>query len=304
MMSNHELLTEQLRTTYRDLFANHNNRPEWAVHKIQSGKTDEIIVPTIPFVGKNYAKQKTKILVYASAETLNDYCYGEGTNRPWLDDNIQAENRHRKCFDESIKEKNMFFPNVHISPMNEGALATAIMYLATIIREIPVEEPRLFYETIAFGNYGKFSIETKYQNELRKKNYLSNEVKTGLEKQNIDYASNFDYLEASKEYVRADIEILKPDCIIMPRIKDKGFLKSIIKPSTEIIEIYQMVARVINNMGEDGRNNPKNIYKPRDVEQLPQAIQEAYGKIKGVSYEKYCYVFDHLDKCYREKYTK
>ena len=297
-MCSYNQLKNELISKYRDI--RKNSLPEWAVHKISPSNTDKIVVPTIPFIGKHYAEQKTKILVYASAEVLTDYCYGQKTDRPWLDEDEKAENRHRKCFDESISQPNIFFPNVHITPMNDGALATAVMYLTTFLRDEQINEPRSFYETIAIGNYGKFSIETEYQYELRMNTCLSDEERRILkkEKQNInkDYAGNIDFLKASHEYIRADIDLLKPDYIIMPKVEDKGFLDSIISPHTKKIEIYQMGSTVINNMGLNGRNNPNNIYKSRDIEQLPNVIQRAYQEIKGINHEKYSYVFDYLDK--------
>lgn len=297
-MNNHEQLTKDLIDKYRSI--REITLPEWAVHKIKPGNTDKIVVPTIPFVGKHYAEQKKKILVYASAEVLTDYCYGQKTDRLWLDEDEKAENRHRKCFDESILQPNIFFPNIHITPMNDGPLATAVMYLATFIRDEQISEPRSFYETISIGNYGKFSIETKYQYELRMNPYMSDEEKKALKKdkqnKNKDYAGNIDFLKDSHEYIRADIDLLKPDYIIMPKVKDKGFLDSIISSHTKKIEIYQMGATVINNMGLNGKNNPNNTYKSRDIEQLPKVIQRAYQEIKGVNHEKYSYVFDYLDK--------
>lgn len=105
-MSNYEQLTNELLNKYRCI--RENTLPEWAVHKITPGNTDKIVVPTIPFIGKHYTEQKTKILVYASAEVLTNYCYGQKTDRPWLDKDEEAENRHRKCFDESILQANVF----------------------------------------------------------------------------------------------------------------------------------------------------------------------------------------------------
>ena len=60
----------QLRERYRQIFTNRQNRPIWATHKITAGHTHELIHCPIPFVGKNYSEEETKILLYASAENL------------------------------------------------------------------------------------------------------------------------------------------------------------------------------------------------------------------------------------------
>ncbi len=302
-MNTYEQIINELLDDYRKI--QQAGLPKWAVHKIREGKRSEMVVPTIPFVGKYYAEQEKRILVYASAEVLTDYCCGEETNRPWLDDDTQAENRHRKCFEESFLNATPFFPNVHITPMNRGSLATAVMYLAGIIRGETVDEPRAFYETIAFGNYGKFSIETEYQRIVRENPNLSDREALKKEKKNInkDYAGNISFLSDSHEYIRSDIERLKPDYIIMPSVNDKAFLNSILNSSTkkiETIEIYQMGSRTIHSMGAEGRLNRDNKYKARDIESLPDIIQKAYANISGVSLDKYQYVFDHLDQRLQE----
>ena len=58
-MDNHKALESRLLETYREL--RKENAPKWAVHKISEGKRDQLVVPTIPFIGKNYAQQKKKI---------------------------------------------------------------------------------------------------------------------------------------------------------------------------------------------------------------------------------------------------
>lgn len=119
-------------------------------------------------------------------------------------------------------------------------------------------------------------------------------LKKELNRSNIDYATMQEYLKASCDYVKADIETLSPDYIIMPNIKDNGFIDSI-KAKTKIIRIYQVMPMVINNMGENGRNNPGNIFKARDINTLPLEIQKAYHLISGINHSKYSFVFDYLD---------
>ena len=80
----------------------------------------------------------------------------------------------------------------------------------------------------------------------------------------------------------------------MPSMEDNGFIESI-KGNAEIIRIYQMMPQVINNMGENGRNNKRNQFKSRDISTLPIEIQKAYHLIKGINHYKYSFVFDYLD---------
>lgn len=270
---------------YTDAFSNGNVQPIWAVHKKRS--PNELIIPTIPFVGRQYFQQKIKILIYASAENLSGYLAGS----PWpidLDENSIAINRHRNCFDDKELQKGRSLPYVHCSPMQDGGLLTASMYLAYRLTGQIAKTPQEFYETIAFGNYGKYSIETEKQQKQR----LGMLGKA--QANNIDYASNQKYLEASRAFIQADLEVLQPDYIIMHNMNDHGFINSI-KGKAEIIQIHQMGGRVINNMGENGRSNPQNRYCPRDIQTLPASIQNAYNGIQRISQEKYKYVFDYLD---------
>lgn len=161
-----------------------------------------------------------------------------------------------------------------------------------------VDEPYAFYESIAFGNYGKFSIETELQATIRKNPSLTFDEKTRLKKElnrcNIDYATMLDYLKASCAYVQKDIEILKPDCIIMPNMKDNGFIDSI-KGHAEVIRICQMNGTVINNLAPNKRNNGCSKYSKRDIDELPPAVKIAYESIRGINLGNYQYVFDYLD---------
>ena len=89
-------------------------------------------------------------------------------------------------------------PFVHCGPLNDGGLLVAIMYLAYKLRNGKVEEPYSFYEAIAFGNYGKFSIETEFQKAVRNNPQMSmnekNTLRKTLEKRNEDYAGAHKYI--------------------------------------------------------------------------------------------------------------
>lgn len=298
-MKNYEQLTDSLLESYDSIFSDKDNQPTWAVHKRNT--PDELVYPTIPFIGKRYAEQDVKILVYASAENLSGYWKGNG--RHWagdqLDDDDWAKNRHRICFDDPSWQQVGKLPFVHCGPMNDGGLLTAVMYLASILRNGDVEEPRMFYESIAFGNYGKFSIETELQATIRKNPLLTSEeiartkkCKTG---RNIDYATEFDCLKKSFAYIQTDIEVLKPHYIIMPNMEDNGFIVSV-KGNAKIIRIRQMNGTTVNSMAPNKRNHYCSKYSKFDISELHEAVKSAYCSTCGISLENYRYVFDYLDR--------
>lgn len=296
-MSDYEELTARLLAAYGAM----EDLPDWAVRKRNDPARP--VKPTIPFVGKAYGAQAKKILVYASAENLADYWKGNDRRWPgdWLDDDVRAVNRHRYCFDNGDMQHDGSLPYVHCSPMEKGGLLTAVMYLAWKLRGGEVEKPAAFYETIAFGNYGKFSIETQLQQAVRTHPLWTDGEKREYKKQfqgrNVDYAARPAYLRASFDYIRADLEVLQPDYIIMPNMADSGFIDSV-KGTARIIRIRQMNGTVVNSMAPHRGNGYQSAYVPYDVDRLPPAIREAYGAIRGINLENYRYVFDYLDKTF------
>lgn len=291
-MLSYEKIQQDLLMTYEKL--HEENCPEWAVHKRNS---EDFIKPTIPFVGKHYFEQEKKILVYASAENLAAYWKGNTKHwlGDWLDDDSQAENRHRKCFDDSSSKADQFFPYVHIGPMNNGCLATAAYYIATKLRRTENSSPRDFYESVAFGNFCKYSIETDWQRNIRTK------VGATGKKENRDYTQfkvreAREKIEVSIPFLKADIEILEPDVIIVPKT-----LYDICKTSfdnargeTEIIPIYQINTRVINGI-------IATRYSCYDIDRLPVSIKTWYEQLRkegmiGKTKENYLSVFTYLDQ--------
>lgn len=283
-------MVDRLLLSYKDIFDNKESLPQWAVRKIV--RPDELVRPAIPFVGKYFSKQANKILVYASAENLAAYHCGNEKfwAGNWLDDDFQAENRHRKCFDEDCFRSDSFFPNAHISPMNNGSLATAVYYVASRLFQTEHSSPRTFYETIAFANYGKYSIETDLQKSKRLKSDF------GSAKANRDYAGQRALLAESHPYIRADIEILEPDCIIMPATmykSDRDFITGLCE-NTLIIPIYQLNSGVINRI-------ISRKYPPYDIHRLPSSVLGWYehledGGMRGKTKENYLSVFTYLDQ--------
>ena len=279
----------RLLSEYQKIQDSNGTVPDWAVHKRTNAT--ELVRCTIPFIGKEYFEQIKRILVYASAENLSTYdqMHYDHWEGNWLDDNEKAENRHRRCFEEFNLDD--FFPHVHIAPMNNGCLATAVFYVSHKLGLAGDSTPREFYETIAIANYGKYSIETEQQRAER-----LNIVGQGFAKSNIDYAGNLELLEASHPFIKADLEALKPDIIILPGSvykADRRFIDAN-KGDARVIPINQMNAGVINRI-------IAKRYSRCAIEQLPPAVRCWYDHLeKGGMVNKsklnYLSVFTYLDE--------
>ena len=279
-----------LLSSYRAITSDKGKAPEWAVHKRNS--PNELVHCTIPFIGKQYGSTSPRILIYASAENLSGYYKGNDSEwtGDWLDDDGLAEDRHRYCFSNSSDK---FYPNVHISPMNCGALALASYYLSIKIRETedPAMLPSKFYETVAFGNYAKYSIETPLQRQKRLR------LSASASRANIDYASRKELLQDSHPYIDSDLRILQPDVVILPGSiykTDKEFLDRF--EGICFIPIYQINSQVINLY-------ISKEYAKADLLSLPFSVQTWYsnlqhGGITGKTKENYLAVFRYLDDLY------
>ena len=253
--------------SYKQIFKNKKNDPSWAVHKRSDGHTNELVHCSIPFVGKKYGEQNTKILMYASAENLTGYC-------GHLDNDDYAVNRHRNKFEETAGKENFFFPNVHIAPIEDGCLAIVALYVFMKLEKIGEVTPADFFEMISFGNYCKY---------------------TKASVKNEDYVSDFEMVEKSHDYIRKDFEVLKPDCVIMPKSiydKHRGFIDGI-KGEAKIIPIYQINAGNINRI-------IKRKYPLFDEENLNNVVKYWYDNLKdnginGTTKTNYLAVFSYLD---------
>ncbi|MBR2879745.1 MAG: hypothetical protein IKC02_03635 [Oscillospiraceae bacterium] len=299
-----ETITQELLYRYAELQALDENKPNWAVHN--RTKLDQLVRCSISFVGKNYSSQEKKILVYASAENLSWYDYDKDCDN-LLDCDATAENRHRISFD---RDQNNFFPNVHIAPLSNGSLLTAVYYIAQRLCLVGDVSPRKFYEMIAVANYGKFSIETE-----RQKNHRTNKL---LEKayanRNIDYAHDKHNLNASHDFVLADMETLKPDIIIMPKTiynTDREFIDAS-KGDANVISIIQINAATINRTlsRKNNQNDGEYDYEKYSDDHLPASVKIWYnhigetkdgekrkrGDIIGKTRENYLRLFSYIDK--------
>ncbi|MBE6844345.1 MAG: hypothetical protein E7508_01340 [Ruminococcus sp.] len=264
-------MEKQLLNLYKEIFNAKNNTPVWATHKVTLGHENELVHCPIPFVGKNYSAQDKKILLYASAENLSDYYKNGG----YLDDDNFAVNRHRNFYNDSVS-KNMFFPNVHIQPINDGVLLIVALYVYQKYCNNDNVTPSEFMERIAFANYCKYTIQSSEKNK--------------------DYASNAEYLKESHSYIEQDIAVLKPDIIIMPKSIyqiNKKFIDSI-KGSAVIIPIYQINARNVNLRIKK--------YPSTEYSKLNSVIAEWYDKLesngfKGKTKENFLSVFKYINEC-------
>lgn len=265
-------LVDVLLNDYEKIYNKKNNKPDWAVHK----KCDsaKLIGCTIPFVGKEYAKQKTKVLLYASAENLSDY---DG----YLDCDEAASNRHRKWYEWSLQEEKVFYPNVHIAPMNDGSLLLAAFYLYSKIVDANMKDmPVDFLEKICFANYCKYTIESG---------------------KNKDYARDLLKLQESREYIAKDIQVLQPDYIIMPKSiyeTEHEYIDGI-KGNATIIPIYQTNATTINCM-------IAKKYRKYTLNELSDVVRQWYDHLgtKGISgrvKESYLAVFSYLDEVIKDQ---
>lgn len=287
-MVKHDDLVNRLIMSYSEI--SKTVVPEWAVR--QRNCPEMLVMPTIPFVGKHYAEQKQKILVYASAESLVDYYPNSENTRPWLDDSKQAINRHRLLFD-SPDNNGRFFPNVHIQPMNDGTLATACFYIA--ISSLSGYEnknmsPKDFYENIAIANYSKYSMATERQMNIYsgRGNYGSD---INIDPTRMSSKEAKKCLSASHPYLEKDIEILEPDVVILPEGLDNidnQYLQSLSSErNIKFIGIYQLGPIPINC-------TISRKYPAKNIAAFP-GLNEWVLNIQRISNEKYLHVFSYLD---------
>ena len=267
----YKTLVEQLLCSYKKIFAKQSSagEPSWAQHK--KCTPNELVRPTIPFVGKDYTSQKTKIMLYASAENLSDYT---GRDGGWLDDDAKAINRHREWFNNKSVE---FFPSVQIAPVSDGSLIIALRYICEKLNiEMPTT-PKDFVESIAIANFGKFSIENGTKNK--------------------DYAKDKEKLDCSLEYIKTELSILRPDIIVMFKSiysTEKDEINAV-KGDARVICTYQINAQTVNRLIH------KN-YFPKDINELSATIQNWYdkkhfhkNKFTNKTHDNFLSVFTYLD---------
>lgn len=256
--------------TYSNLFAEY--KPSWAVKK-KSNK-NELVPPSIPFIGKEY--NDTKILLYASAENLTYYTEQKEAMKH-LDDDLIAIDRHRYCFNNC--SENRFFPHLHIEPVNNGALVVIMAYLANRLLNLNnFNTPYDLINKVSIANFGKFSIETQHKN--------------------VDYAKSIKKLSYSMPFVKSDIEFLNPDIIIIPKtIFNHLKIKNLIKnsaPNAKIIPIYQITPTTINTRIHKDFEIMNKDEIPKWLVDWHEKIPE-YGKITGKTKNNFYSVYKYLE---------
>lgn len=271
-----EELKNQLIERYKTIFEDKENQPKWAVRKTNS---DELIHPAIPFIGKYY--EKHRVLVYASAENLTN-------EEPYLDNNDKALMRR---FNEGSNKNKDFFRQVHIGPINDGSLLLTSAYILNKIGvNMNYNDPKEFINSLAVDNFCKFTT-------------------VPVNGKNIDYADDINKLKYSFEYIKADIEILKPEIIILPikiyetvMNKEKDLYNNI-KTIPNRFPIYQINARNINL-----RIQKKYVKKDKDLIYQPFLEWQKHlsngitGKTNDNFYAVYTYLDEIIDK--RMEYNK
>lgn len=269
-------LVNKFEESYRQIFEVQKSEGSisWAQHK--KSNPNELVSPTIPFVGKNYFAQKTKILLYASAENLVGY-------NGYLDDDSYAINRHRSWFDTKSYD---FFPKVHLKPIEDGSLVIVLRYICEKLGIEMPDTPKDFLESISFANFGKFSIQPKEGKNT-----------------NIDYPNDKQKMDCSMPYVKVDLELLHPDIIVMFKSIYGTESQNInaIKGNAQIIRIYQINAGTVNRLISKKNSN-------KDENELSPVIREWYDRshfnqngFTGTTRENYLSVFTYLDNILKQQ---
>lgn len=193
--------------------------------------------PPIPFVGDSYGTAgRAKVLIYASAENLT-YSRKPNVDLPML---LPENQMIRSRYDHAVRGGTC----VHIQPIDNGSLLLAGRHALTHIRHqgtFSTSSPEAFLNEIAVANPGKFSI---------------NAI------QNRDYAGDGTPWLASKTFIQADLALLEPDIIILPRtilgaLRSEPVNLDIRHTGRTIAPNYQITARTINLHIKPKLNNPE-----------------------------------------------
>jgi hypothetical protein len=257
--------SEELEKAYKKIYSSRNGRPQWGIKK--SNDPHAIIHPAIPFVGKDY--DKTKLLAYASAENLHWYKEYKET---YLDDDEAALIRRISPL-KSDKKKGNFFPGLNMGPFGDGYYYIVIAYILRKLGvELEYENPFDFLPNFAADNFGKFSIAGN---------------------KNEDYAGDINYLKRSFKYVEADLEILKPNIIIMPKTiyshEEVGALIKKVASESKIIPIYQMQPHNIIHKDRIAK------YTKRKGKKIVKPLNEWHDRLKE-NKEQFYSIYAYLDE--------
>lgn len=238
-----------------------NGTPEWAWP----------VSPTIPFLGAEY-EPTSGLLVYASAENLNDY----GSDRHLIE-GAKAQDRHRASFEEwssARRSEKSQFPNVHINPVNKGGLLVVAAFLTEKLKGHKVSDPISLIETLSLANFGKYSRQGKT---------------------NMDYAEKVYYLKDSLEYVQADLRYLKPNIVVLPhrtwgRKRIRQSLEPFIQRQAKVVPVPQCFMRVIHSKRFRGYERAAIALKQKCsgaqwcswIDELPSGIRTKFWRYLAV----------------------
>lgn len=183
--------------------------------------------PSIPFVGANY--REGGVLVYGSAENLSHYVRDRSKEPAFMKDE-RARDRHWAAYSIPPTEPR-FFPCIHLQPASDGDLLVLAQYFLSKYGSptVTYTDPRELLNRLAVANFSKFSIH-------------------GPTDRNI--AGQVTKLRASLPFVSADLAVLKPNVIIMPRANWKlSAVSQAVRsaaPQARIIALPQCTPSVVN----------------------------------------------------------
>lgn len=241
---NSSTIMDRLLNRYMDIYSN-NEKPAGMFN----------LPPAIPFIGKQYQNMSPKIISYASAENLSDY-YDKDL-KPLDSIFHQLEpmdqfNRARYYYSNYSSD----FPHIHIEPFNSGNQLLITRHILTKLgyNSCFETDPFGFIEQIVAANPGKFSIASKG---------------------NKDYASDPQKMRLSINYIQEDLNLLKPNIVILPGTIFKTIDK-IKKWKTMISEANLHSVYFVQIVQLSSLNNPQIN---REINGLPHPdlYEEPYG---------------------------
>ena len=171
-----------------------------------------------------------------------------------------------------------------LEPMNNGGLVNIIGYVAMkTFPDFKFTDPKELLEGVSFANFGKFSIR----------------VKKG--ENNEDYAGVISKLERSLEYIKADIDILRPELLIMINtIYKHSIISKLLKnkyPEIKVIPIYQIHHFNINRNDRLKRFEKKDKNKVGILADWQKEFGNGLtGKTNENFFSFYTYLDDIIDK--------
>lgn len=203
--------------------------------------------PTIPWIGDHYGEHR--ILIYASAENLNDDWIRKGKNKS-LFYGEEAFNRHARFWECDEK--------IRIEPFDTGGLwLVGIMCLRKLGFEVPPMQDITTY--VAVANLSKFSLKRigKRNNDVGEKE-----------------------LTPSWVYIKHDIEVLRPRIVINASGKKNLQLFKEHTPSLHVVDLPQYTDRQLGFYHLRKKVSCCEVQEFRPL--LTSLIKEYSGQLKKV----------------------